>query len=72
MKIGARLEWVLTLLREMGIARHCAFARKIGLPGELLAVDLEHLDANSANGYLATLLIRKSGVEQRAEFADRA
>lgn len=68
MKIGARLEWVLTLLREMGIARHCAFARKIGLPGELLAVDLEQLDANSASGYLATLLIRKSGVEQRAEF----
>jgi precorrin-2/cobalt-factor-2 C20-methyltransferase len=66
MKIGARLEWVLTLLREMGIARHCAFARKIGLPGELLAPDVEHLDASAANGYLATLLIRKTAVEQRA------
>ncbi|HEY4317698.1 MAG TPA: precorrin-2 C(20)-methyltransferase [Herbaspirillum sp.] len=71
MKIGARLEWVLALLREMGIARHCAFARKIGLPGELLATDVEHLDADQASGYLATLLIRKSGVEQRAEFDGR-
>ncbi|RXZ32456.1 precorrin-2 C(20)-methyltransferase [Oxalobacteraceae bacterium CAVE-383] len=68
MKIGARLEWVLALLREMGIARHCAFARKIGLPGELLAPDAEHLDASRASGYLATLLIRKTAVEQRAEF----
>jgi precorrin-2/cobalt-factor-2 C20-methyltransferase len=66
MKIGARLEWVLALLREMGIARHCAFARKIGLPGELLAPEVEHLDANEASGYLATLLIRKTAVEQRA------
>jgi precorrin-2/cobalt-factor-2 C20-methyltransferase len=68
MKIGARLEWVLALLREMGIARHCAFARKIGLPGELLAPEVEHLDANLASGYLATLLIRKTAVEQRADF----
>jgi precorrin-2/cobalt-factor-2 C20-methyltransferase len=66
MKIGARLEWVLALLREMGIARHCAFARKIGLPGELLAPDVEQLDASQASGYLATLLIRKTAVEQRA------
>lgn len=68
MKIGARLGWVLALLREMGIARHCAFARKIGLPGELLAADVERLDASEASGYLATLLIRKAAVEQRAEF----
>jgi precorrin-2/cobalt-factor-2 C20-methyltransferase len=66
MKIGARLEWVLALLREMGIARHCAFARKIGLPGELLAPGVEDLDASQANGYLATLLIRKTALEQRA------
>jgi precorrin-2/cobalt-factor-2 C20-methyltransferase len=66
MKIGERLEWVLALLREMGIARHCAFARKIGLQGELLVPEVEHLDASQASGYLATLLIRKTAVEQRA------
>ncbi|MDB5775527.1 MAG: precorrin-2 C20-methyltransferase [Herbaspirillum sp.] len=67
MKIGQRLEWVLALLREMGIARHCAFARRIGLPGEMLAAGLEQLDANEASGYLATLLIRKKAVERRAQ-----
>jgi precorrin-2/cobalt-factor-2 C20-methyltransferase len=66
MKIGARLEWVLVLLRDMGISHHCAFARRIGLPGELLTPDLRDLDASRDNGYLATLLIRKTAVEQRA------
>lgn len=66
MKIGARLDWVLALLREMGIAGHCAFARKIGLPDELLAPDVAHLDASAASGYLATMLIRKTAMELRA------
>jgi precorrin-2/cobalt-factor-2 C20-methyltransferase len=66
MKIGARLPWVLSLLQELGIARHCAFARKIGLPGELLVSNLNNLSGGDAQGYLATLLIRKTAVEQRA------
>jgi len=66
MKVGARLAWVLDLLREMGIAEHCAFARCIGLPGEMLAVDVGHLCATEAMGYLATLLIRKTPREKRS------
>jgi precorrin-2/cobalt-factor-2 C20-methyltransferase len=65
MKVGARLPWVLALLREMGIAGHCAFARRIGLPGEMLAAGLENLDADEATGYLATLLIRRTPREKR-------
>lgn len=65
MKIGARLAWVLDLLRDMGIAEHCAFARRIGLPGEMLATDVESLCATEAMGYLATLLIRKTPREKR-------
>lgn len=65
MKVGARLPWVLDLLREMDIARHCAFARRIGLEGEVLASDLSTLDAAQASGYLAVLLIRKTAQEQR-------
>ncbi len=65
MKVGARLPWVLALLREMGIARHCGFARRIGLEGEVLASDLTSLDAAEASGYLAVLLIRKNAQEQR-------
>lgn len=65
MKVGARLAWVLDLLRDMGIAEYCAFARRIGLPGEMLATDVENLCATEAMGYLATLLIRKTPREKR-------
>ncbi len=65
MKIGARLPWVLDLLRDMGIAGHCAFARRIGLPEEMLAADAGSLNATEAMGYLATLLIRKTPREKR-------
>jgi len=65
MKIGVRLPWVLALLREMDIARHCAFARRIGLSGEMLANGLESLDAEEAMGYLATMLIRRTPREER-------
>lgn len=59
MKIGDRLPWVLQLLRELGIAEHCAFARRIGLPDELLSRDVGALAAGEAMGYLSILLIRK-------------
>jgi precorrin-2/cobalt-factor-2 C20-methyltransferase len=65
MKVGARLGWVLDLLRGMGIADHCAFARRIGLPGELLASGVGDLVADEAMGYLATLLIRRSPRKER-------
>ncbi|WP_432260614.1 precorrin-2 C(20)-methyltransferase [Cupriavidus sp. TMH.W2] len=64
MKIGARLPAVLQLLNELGIAGHCAFARRIGLPGELLCLDVSQLDAD-ASGYLATMLIRRTAREKR-------
>lgn len=65
MKVGKRLGWVLDLLREMGIADYCAFARRIGLEGELLSCDVGSLCATEAMGYLATLLIRKTPREKR-------
>lgn len=65
MKIAARLPDVLALLARLGIAEHCAFARRIGLPGEVLCDDVSQLDPASASGYLATLLIRKQPRAQR-------
>ncbi|MFI3184992.1 MAG: precorrin-2 C(20)-methyltransferase [Methylococcaceae bacterium] len=65
MKIGTRLPWVLALLHDMGIAEHCAFARRIGLDDELLAENVSALCATSSMGYLATLLIRKTPKELR-------
>lgn len=65
LKVGARLSWVLDLLRAMGIAEHCAFARRLGLPGEMLCANVESLEATGATGYLSTLLIRKTPRERR-------
>jgi precorrin-2/cobalt-factor-2 C20-methyltransferase len=65
MKVGARLPWVLQLLRDMGIAQNCAFARRIGLQGEILQSDVSDLQAEESTGYLATLLIRKTAREKR-------
>ena len=65
MKIGKRLPWVLDLLRDMGIAGHCAFARRIGLEDEMLCTDVNNLSATEAMGYLSTLLIRKDPREKR-------
>ncbi|MEE9424673.1 MAG: precorrin-2 C(20)-methyltransferase [Methylococcales bacterium] len=65
MKIGKRLDWVLELLREMNIARYCAFARRIGLSDELLVNNIASLQAKESTGYLSTLLIRKASREKR-------
>jgi precorrin-2/cobalt-factor-2 C20-methyltransferase len=65
MKIGKRLDWVLALLREMNIARYCAFARRIGLSDELLVNNVASLQATESTGYLSTLLIRKVSREKR-------
>jgi precorrin-2/cobalt-factor-2 C20-methyltransferase len=65
MKIGKRLDAVLALLGELGIAGHCAFARRIGLPGEVLCPRVDRLDAADAEGYLSTLLIRRTPREAR-------
>jgi precorrin-2/cobalt-factor-2 C20-methyltransferase len=65
MKVGTRLPWVLDLLRDMDIAQHCAFARRIGLAGEMLAHGLAAIDAGEAMGYLATLLIRRNARQPR-------
>ncbi len=65
MKIGHRLPWVLQLLKDMGIVKYCGFARRIGLPGELLSTDVGGLIPDEAMGYLATMLIRKSPREKR-------
>lgn len=67
MKIGARLPAVLQLLNALGIAEHCAFARRIGLPGEVLCDDVSQLGqwGADASGYLATMLIRRTAREKR-------
>ncbi len=60
MKIGRRLPAVITVIKEMGIADHCAFASKLGLEGEVISHSLEQLSDDQSLGYLTTMLIRKT------------
>jgi precorrin-2/cobalt-factor-2 C20-methyltransferase len=60
MKIGQRMAMVLQVLHDMKIAEHCAFASRIGLPGELICPDVSAVAAGSPHDYFTTMLIRKN------------
>jgi precorrin-2/cobalt-factor-2 C20-methyltransferase len=59
MKIGHRLPMVLSVLQEMSIAEYCAFAARIGLPGEVICKNVDQLDSKASHDYFTTMLIRK-------------
>jgi precorrin-2/cobalt-factor-2 C20-methyltransferase len=59
MKIGHRLPAVLRLIREMEIAEHCVFGHHVGMADEKLSMPVGEMEAETANGYLSTILIRK-------------
>jgi len=65
MKIGDRLAEVLTLLRQMRIAKHCAFGSHVGMTDEVLYGNVAEMDPDKSAGYLSTLLIRKSAGKKR-------
>ena len=60
LKIGYRLPVVLRLLHEMGIAEHAVFGSHVGMPDEKVCVPVARMEAENANGYLSTMLIRKN------------
>jgi precorrin-2/cobalt-factor-2 C20-methyltransferase len=65
MKIGERLPSVLALLRELGIAPHCAFGRHVGMADEVVHAGLQAMEPDKALGYLSTMLIRKTSPVKR-------
>jgi precorrin-2/cobalt-factor-2 C20-methyltransferase len=65
MKIGKRLPMVLQVLRDMDISRHCALASHIGLQGEFLREDVSGLPDEANQGYLSTMLIRRTERKKR-------
>ena len=67
MKIGKRFPQVLALLEEMGIAAHCAYGRRVGMPEGVVSRDLSALPEDGRTGYLSTLLIRKTPRISRTE-----
>jgi precorrin-2/cobalt-factor-2 C20-methyltransferase len=72
MKIGAHLASVLVLLRQMGIAGHCAFGRQVGMAGEMVRMGVQGIGPEDAIGYLSTMLIRKTPPEKRPSGARQA
>lgn len=58
MKIGNRLPWVLSLLRELHLDANCAIGSRIGLENEIVSTALEDLESKENAGYLTTVLIR--------------
>ena len=60
LKIGYRLPVVLRLLHEMGIVEHAVFGSHVGMPDEEVWVSVARMEAENANGYLSTMLIRKN------------
>ena len=60
MKVGHRLPDVLALLDDMQIAPYCAFASRLGLPGEFLCKRVSELNPEASHDYLTTMLIRKN------------
>lgn len=64
MKIGHRLTGVIEVLRQKGIAEHCVFASRLGLPGEKLSKNISSFNADDSYGYLSTMLIRKSDTKE--------
>jgi precorrin-2/cobalt-factor-2 C20-methyltransferase len=63
LKIGHRLPAVLCLIKEMNIAEHCVFGHRVGMADEKLCISIGAMEVENGNGYLSTMLIRKSHPE---------
>lgn len=55
-KIGERLERLRMLLEELGLSESSYFARRVGLPEELLAAGMGNIPPETT-GYLSTLIV---------------
>lgn len=55
-KIGDRLERIRLLLEELGLAETSYFARRVGLPEEMLAAGMGNIPPETT-GYLSTLIV---------------
>jgi precorrin-2/cobalt-factor-2 C20-methyltransferase len=59
MKMGARLPWVMDVLRAEGLLEHAYLGSRVGMEGEVvLRGDAVSIDADSRLGYFSTLLVR--------------
>jgi precorrin-2/cobalt-factor-2 C20-methyltransferase len=60
MKIGAKLEMVLQVLSQLGLAEKAVLVSRAGLPGETLIQDLSSIKDRKL-GYLSIIMVTKRG-----------
>ncbi len=65
-KIGARLGKLLTFLESEGLGKNAYFARKLGLPEEILAAGTEAIPPGT-EGYLSAMIIKLGNRDAEAE-----
>jgi precorrin-2/cobalt-factor-2 C20-methyltransferase len=56
---------VLRLLNQLGIAQHCAYGHRVGMPEAVVQSDVTQIPDTRQNGYLATMLIRRQARIER-------
>jgi len=64
MKVGSKLDKVMTLLKELDLLKHSVLVSRIGYPGEKIIHDLSSLEKIEKEGYLSVIIVKipKRGV----------
>ena len=58
MKVGSKLDKVMTLLRELDLLKHSVLVSRLGQPGEKMIHDLSSLDKVQREGYLSVIIVK--------------
>ena len=58
MKVGAKLEKVLDLLRELDLLKSSVLASRVGYPEERIVSDLSSLKGDKKAGYLSVMIVK--------------
>ena len=66
-KIGARLEKLLAFLESEGLGERAYFARKLGLPEEILAAGTEAIPPGT-EGYLSAMIIKSGDMQLESTY----
>ena len=58
MKVGSKLDKVMTLLEEMDLLKHSVLVSHLGQPGEKMIHDLSSLNKVQREGYLSVIIVK--------------
>ncbi len=60
MKVGSKLDKVMTLLGELDLLEHSVLVSHLGQPGEKMIQDLSSLNKVQREGYLSVIIVKNS------------